>query len=93
MNYMEQSIFMVREQLDFVSIQLDNYYVQVKLHHERKDYEKALEVFSIIGPLQKQAVQLQEKLRFYRMIEEMNRQGILAERVYRVDETSLLLDR
>ena len=90
---MENSIFKVREQLDIVSKQLDNYYVQIQLHHERKDYSKALEVFAIIGPLQQRAVKLQERLRFYRMIEELNRQGILAERVYRVNETSLLLDR
>lgn len=89
---MEQAISMVRNELDKVAMQLDNYYVQIKLHHERKEYRKALEIFSIISPLQHQAVKLQEKLRLYRKIEEMNRQGILIKRVKRVDEASLLLD-
>ena len=84
---------MVRKELDKVAMQLDNYYVQIKLHHERQEYSKALEIFSIVGPLQRQAVQLQEKLRLYRAIEEMNRQGILIKRVRKIDETSLVLDR
>lgn len=89
---MTQTISMVRKELDRIAIQLDNYYVQIKLHHERQEYRKALEIFSIVGPLQRQAVQLQEKLRLYRTIEEMNRQGILIKRVKRVDETSFVLD-
>ena len=90
---MEHTISMVRNELDRVAMQLDNYYVQIKLHHERHEYSKALEIFATIGPLQQKAVQLQEKLRFYRAIEEMNRQGILIKRVKRVDETSFVLDR
>lgn len=84
---------MVRKELDKVAMQLDNYYVQIKLLHEKERYREALEIFSIVGPLQRQAVQLQEKLRLYRAIEEMNRQGILIKRVRKIDETSLVLDR
>ena len=90
---MKQTTSEVRQELDIVAMQLDNYYVQIKLHHEREEYRKALEIFAIISPLQKRAVQLQEKLRLYRKIEEMNQQGIFVKRVRKVDETSFALGR
>ena len=90
---MTQTISEVRQELDAIAIQLDNYYVQIKIHHEREMYHKALEIFSIISPLQKRASQLQEKLRRFRKIEEMKQQGIFVKRVKKVDETSFVLGR
>ena len=89
---MYQEIFEVRQQLDEIAMELDNYYVQIKILHENEEYNKAFEIFSLISPLQKKAVKLQEKIDFYRKIEEMKYKGILVERVKRIDETSLLLD-
>ena len=41
---MKQTTSEVRQELDIVAMQLDNYYVQIKLHHEREEYRKALEL-------------------------------------------------
>lgn len=89
---MQNKIIELRKQLDEVLMQLDNYYVQIKLHHERAEYEKAFDIYKNIDPLLQQSIQLQNKIDFYRAAQNLNRDGIFNKVVKRVNEATMAMD-
>ena len=42
---------------------LDNLYIQIKLHHERKDFEKAYELFAEVSKRNERILELKEQSR------------------------------
>lgn len=89
---MTQAIIDLRKQLDEVLMQLDNYYVQIKLHHERAEFGKAFDIYKNISPLLQRSIQLQNKIDLYRTAENLNRKGILTRTVKRVNEATMAMD-
>jgi len=65
---------------------LDNIYVQIKLHHERRDFEKAARLFADVRKSNERIGQLKKRLEFYQSVGKLVAEGILVEVVKKADE-------
>lgn len=64
-NAMQNEIKKIKVQINEKIAQLDNLYVQIKIHHEQGNFFKAFEVFDRVREVQREFEQLDARLKLY----------------------------